>query len=151
MKQLLYILFITLLISSCGTNQKNENFVGEMEVSKDVETFAVSRQAGSGKSSVMKEQNYSSDKKIIKDANVGVEVEDYSEYRILLDSLVHVLNGYVSNDNLNKSDYAINGNLTIRIPEQNFNIFINLLEKGSQKILYKKLCFFETPSNFVTH
>lgn len=149
MKQIIFIMFISLLISSCGTNQKNKNFVGEVEVLNDAETFTVNRQAAVKKTADLNEATYNRDKKIIKDASVGVEVDDYTEYRILLDSLVNTLKGYISNDNLNKSDYAINGNLTIRIPAKNFNNFINLLERGSQKLLYKNISARDVTEEFI--
>lgn len=89
------------------------------------------------------------EKKIIKDASIGIEVEDYSVYRLKLDSLIKVLGGYVSQDNLDKNDFSINNYLAIRIPTKSFDKFISVLEKGSEKLLYKNISQRDVTEEFI--
>jgi Domain of unknown function (DUF4349) len=89
------------------------------------------------------------DKKIIKDARIGLEVDNYPIYRISLDSAINKAKGYVSSDNLDKNDYNINCQLVIRIPADYFDKFISSLEKGSEKLLYKNISARDVTEEFI--
>jgi hypothetical protein len=149
MKQILIFVAILLMISSCGTSPKDDAYMADMEIASDVQPLSVARSAGVKSEAKDKVPVDYTDKKIIKDAQVGVEVDDYYEYRSLIDSLINQLGGYISNDNLNKSDYSINGNLTIRIPAAKFEHFISLLEKGTDKLLYKNISARDVTEEFI--
>ena len=95
------------------------------------------------------EPEVSTDKKIIKDARIGVEVKDYYLYRKNIDSLINSLGAYISNDDLNKNDYSINSNLTIRIPSKGFDKLVTSLEKGTEKLLYKNISARDVTEEFI--
>jgi len=89
------------------------------------------------------------DKKIIKDARIGIQVENYTSYRIKLDSAIIKANGYISSDNLDKNDYNINCELVIRIPADYFDKFISSIEKGTEKLLYKNISARDVTEEFI--
>jgi len=149
MKNILIFLFMTFIISSCGTSPQDDAYIADMEVASDVQPLSVTRSGGVINEAKEIEPVDYIDKKIIKDAHVGVEVDDYYKYRTTLDSLINQLGGYISNDNLNKSDYSINGNLMIRIPAATFEQFITLLEKGTEKLLYKNITARDVTEEFI--
>lgn len=89
------------------------------------------------------------EKKIIKDARIGIEVSEYSIFRKNLDSLILIYSGYTSNDNLYNNDESINCDISIRIPENNFEKFITNLEKGEGRILYKNISARDVTEEFI--
>jgi hypothetical protein len=93
--------------------------------------------------------DYVQDKKIIKDARVGLKVENYDSYRLKLDSVINSLNGYISNDNQDKNDYNIKCNLSIRMQAENFEKFLQYLENGDAKLLYKNVSARDVTEEFI--
>jgi hypothetical protein len=146
------------ILYSCGggsiSNDFSEEFSIEDEVMYDAEMEVgeapmVRQSSMNDKITANNEPNISIDKKIIKDARIGVEVVDFYEYRQRIDSVVMSLNAYISNDNLDKNDYSINSNLTIRIPSQGFDHLVNNLEKGTEKLLYKNISARDVTEEFI--
>ena len=115
----------------------DEDLGYEMEVAEKLSPSASYN--GVEMDSRSQEPNLIVEKKIIKDARIGLEVENYSTYRITLDSSINKVKGYVSSDNLDKNDYNINCNLVIRVPADYFDKFISSIEKGSEKLLFKNI------------
>lgn len=152
MKTLNYLLILVLLISfSCSDSSKSE-YSGELENMKgDAEIAPVTRQAGAGvMQPVSSEQiDYVQDKKIIKDARVGLKVKNYDSYRLKLDSVINSLNGYISNDNLDKNDFNIQCNLSIRVQAGKFEKFLQYLENGDAKLLYKNVSARDVTEEFI--
>ncbi|TCO80011.1 DUF4349 domain-containing protein [Marinisporobacter balticus] len=73
----------------------------------------------------------SSERKVIKNAFVYLDIENYDEKFNEIVKIIEVVGGYIENSNTNYKDYnaeksLVNGNITIRIPEKHF---IHILEK----------------------
>lgn len=152
MKVLNYILILSILTFFSCSNHNKSDYLGELESSDvEAEVMPVTRQAGAELSQSINEpeNNYIKDKKIIKDARIGLQVNDYKNYRLKLDSIINHLNGYISNDNLDKNDYSINCNLSIRIPAENFEKFLSRLENGDVKLLYKNVSAHDVTEEFI--
>jgi len=158
MKKILLGLLTVFAIYSCGGGNMDKGYLQEFtsddaEYNTEMEAIGempITRQSAvSGSAYKKQEPNVLIDKKIIKDARVGVEVEDYFTYRQNIDSLILSLNGYISNDNLDKNDYSINSNLTIRVPSKFFDKLIYGLESGSEKLLYKNISARDVTEEFI--
>lgn len=78
-------------------------------------------------------------KKIIKDGRMGLQVKDLLVAKQQIDSLVKRLGGYYANENLKNDNNESGYDLTIRIPEANFEKFVSSTEIGSFKLLYKEI------------
>ena len=156
MKKIVLGVLAATFLFSCSGDFNKEAMEGEVAFNdmlyEDTEAEAVpmSRQSiGENNQYETKESNLITDKKIIKDARIGIEVENYSLYRSNLDSAIRRANAYISSDNLDKNDYNINCNMTIRIPSENFEKFISTLEKGSEKLLYKNISARDVTEEFI--
>jgi uncharacterized protein DUF4349 len=157
MKSIKFLIIILIAIAmGCTSSYKDEDFSDalyedtydtEFELANEIASSASF--AGAEMDSRMQEPNLIVDKKIIKDARIGLEVENYAVYRSNLDSSIQRANGYISSDNLDKNDYNINCQLVIRIPAQNFEKFISVIEKGSDKLLYKNISARDVTEEFI--
>jgi len=153
MKNFKLILFIGFFfILSCGNNAKEDYNLGEIEsMAYDAVNLPAPRQlsVGTEPKTTNSDINYIDNKKIIKDARIGVKVDNYNTYRARLDTAIYKLNGYVSNANLEKTDYNIHCNISIRIPAENFDNFLTFLEKGTVKLLYKNITARDVTEEFI--
>ena len=139
-KLLFFNIILIVFLFSCSKSYKSDSLSADMEsLDFEDEIIPATRQVGAGSQEQKEEPNYNYDKKIIKDARIGLEVKEYSNYKNDLDSVVYSINGYISSENLDKDNYSINCEITIRIPSQKFEQLIIFLEKGSEKLLYKNL------------
>jgi len=64
-------------------------------------------------------------KKIIKTANLSIEVEEYKEGRASLSVLLKKYDGYIANEEEYNRDYQRSTNLTIRISSEHFDTLLN--------------------------
>lgn len=88
-------------------------------------------------------------KKIIKDGNIGLQVNNLQKAKQNVDSLVKSVGGYYASENLQNSEQASGYQLTIRIPVVNFDRFINSVETGSDKVLSKVITARDVTEEFV--
>lgn len=70
------------------------------------------------------------EQKIIKSGDLSFETSNIDETYITVQSLVKKYKAVIQNDSQEKSNYSISRNLNIRIPNENFDAFINDLSKG---------------------
>lgn len=149
--KILLLLAIAFIIS-CSNNSTTDYSLGEMDSYQvEDEIMPVTEQAVvGGQTEITKQQvNHLKDKKIIKDANIGVKVDNYNSYRPTLDSSIYKLNGYISNENLEKNDYNIQCHVSIRLPAENFETFLSFLEEGPVKLLYKNVSARDVTEEFI--
>ncbi len=88
-------------------------------------------------------------KKIIKDGNMAIKVDDIYSAKQKVDSLVNLYKAYYAKENLNNSDYNTSYNLKIRIPSKYFEVFIARLEDGTGEVLYKNLDARDVTDQFI--
>ncbi|MBN6205550.1 DUF4349 domain-containing protein [Ralstonia pickettii] len=76
-------------------------------------------------------------RKVIYTANIDVETESYSELSDYIQSETARLDGYVVEANMYRDidNNHIGGEIIVRIPQKNFDTFIELVETGSGKVL----------------
>ncbi len=149
--KLFFILAIAFTVS-CSDNSKTDFSLGEIDsYEAESEIMAVAERSAVGAQTEITNQqvSYIKDKKIIKDANIGVKVDDYNSYRPTLDSSIYKLNGYISNENLEKNDYNIQCYISIRLPANDFETFLSFLEEGPVKLLYKNVSARDVTEEFI--
>jgi hypothetical protein len=156
MRKLVLVFSVIVLIYSCkGNPERYSDKYALSEVAYEADdVIPITRQMNETPKAPMPTSGYSErtvviEKKIIKDANIGVEVKEYQLFRIKLDSLIRSINGYISNDYLYNNDESINCDLVIRIPEKNFDKFLQQLEKGTEKTLYKNISSRDVTEEFI--
>ncbi len=87
------------------------------------------------------EENYDGDtrlinskpieRKIIRNAQMNMQVEDIKKAFPQIESIVKDLNGYISSSEMQNNNYQISNNLVIRIPNENLDTLLLLSEKQS--------------------
>lgn len=77
--------------------------------------------------------------KVIKTANVSIEVSDYLISRQRVDSIIQKHRGYITNESYQETESIRSNNITIRIPYQNFNALLTDLAKIAKKVDYQNL------------
>lgn len=78
-------------------------------------------------------------KKIIRDGRIRMDVDDVKTAKIFLDTVIAGFGGYYEGESFNATDYRATYNLTIRIPNANFDAFLFSLENGGGKIVSRDI------------
>jgi predicted nucleic acid-binding Zn-ribbon protein len=79
------------------------------------------------------------DKKIIKTANVNLEVKDYNIFYTSLREKVKNMGGYVAQEEQTQSDYKIENTMTIKVPVDQFDNAVLQLTSNVEKINERKI------------
>lgn len=77
--------------------------------------------------------------KIIRKGNLAIESKDITNTKSLLDNLISKAGGYYEQESTSAGSTYTNLNLKVRIPSNNFDEFINSIEKGQDKITNKSI------------
>lgn len=135
---LLYCLFA--ILCSCGAKQEEANETPVTEalammapaLVQDKELVVTSLPEASS-------NNFSKQKKIIKDGDLTVKTDQINTSKKGIDNLLKKLNAYYETEDLQNSDEAISYDLKIRIPSSNFEKLISTLENGEDEIERKNI------------
>lgn len=99
------------------------------------------RMAGNGPAQNMKSNEFNahadeaiSNQKIIRNAHLSIEVENYEKSRPVLDSIVKLHKGWISSENLNNYEHQIANHIVIRVPAASLDLIINDLHKVAKRI-----------------
>ena len=79
------------------------------------------------------------DKKIVKTANLNLEVKNYKSFNDLLHRTVKQSGGYIAQEEQNESGYKIENTVTIKVPVAQFDETLSQLASDSSKLLEKKI------------
>ncbi len=126
MKKHIAILITALFVwTACSNESKNtgntEQFSPEAISMSKTENY-------SPESETVPESNEQTDnisRKIIKTANLEMEVEDIKQSRLALNKLLKKFNAYVSDEKVNEWDNRLNDEITIRVEAENFDSLLN--------------------------
>ena len=79
------------------------------------------------------------DKKIIKTANLNLEVKDYNAYNTSLRDKLKQFGGYIAQEEQSQSDYKIENTITIKIPVDQFDDAVNSISSNTKALNEKKI------------
>jgi hypothetical protein len=79
------------------------------------------------------------DKKIIKTANLNLEVKDYSDYNTSLREKLKPFGGYIAQEEQSQSEYKIENIITIKIPVDQFDEAVNSISSDVKELNEKKI------------
>jgi hypothetical protein len=153
--QFFYAALIAVLISACqnGAEKESDNRQVADITLVDVQNKATPNMAasatvatdstGSPESLVMNNGqsplNPDWDKKIIKTANVSLELKDYANYNTLLHNKLNAYGAYIAGEHQEESDYQISNEVTIKVPVNKFDDLLNSLPAEGVKLLQKNV------------
>jgi len=79
------------------------------------------------------------DKKIIKNATLNLEVNDFNVYNTSLRGKIKQFGGYVAQEEQNQSDYKIETTVTIKVPVDQFDDVVNSISANVKELKEKKI------------
>jgi hypothetical protein len=88
-------------------------------------------------------------RKIIKDGNMEIRVNDLQEGKNTVDTLVMKFKAYYSNETFNNMDYAKGYTISIRVPSARFDEFIAALESGTGEVVFKNISSRDVTEEFI--
>jgi hypothetical protein len=153
MKQItMYMAFIAVLLLSCNTGSDkkmavaaNKSVAAAMELQKQ-EMPSVDSAIGTGRflapaapQNKTAETHQDWDKKIIKTAEVTLELKDYSGYNQTIHRGLKAYGAYIASEEQNLSHDRNANNMTIKVPVEQFENLMNSFSGEDIKILQKKI------------
>ena len=153
MKCFYYVVAVTVMFATaCGGESKRQAVVSEITLKSKINennksTVSNDETVHSADSTVKASADIVNaatpsidwDKKIIKTANIRLELKDYNRFNQALHSSLKVYGAYVSEENQTNNEYKLENSISIKVPVQNFENLINSFSGDSVKIIEKKI------------
>jgi hypothetical protein len=79
------------------------------------------------------------EKKIIKNADLNLEVTDYNAYNQQVHASVKQWGGYIAQETQQASEYKKENTITVKVPVDQFDNIVQSLTSGKEKVLVKKI------------
>jgi hypothetical protein len=137
------------LISCGGSASEDANFVGSDAAGfKSREALPVT-EPGQELQNTSNTKEETLEKKIIKTANVTVEVKSFTKARAQLEPLLKKFQAYISNEKQNNSDYELNTTILIRLKSENFDSLLNEICGMAYKISSKEVHTEDVTEEFI--
>jgi len=160
MKKIIIAMSAILLFISCGKNKAPENSIAQLGrdldvsstksitdkkedfISNNIDTVAKQQQNDPDNSKQGQQTpptRIDWDKKIIKNANLNLEIKDYNAYNTSLRQKIKQFGGYVAQEEQNQSDYKIENSLVIKVPVDQFDEAVNSISANAKELKEKKI------------
>lgn len=162
MKLLVTAIAAMLLFIACNKGYKEQSSkpepemkelnLSDMNYSTDTTAAPYDQEANDKKKQpVIKQQvvNPEWDKKIIKNATVSIEINDYKIYYSSLKEKIRNLGGYVAQEEQSQSDYKIQSTVVIKVPVDRFDNAVASLTTGTEKINEMKISSQDVSAEYV--
>jgi flagellar biosynthesis chaperone FliJ len=143
MKKIFGVIFVALIVlTSC---KKSENY-SEMQFVSDPSA----KEEGLNSNEKSKSScQVVSKKKIIRDGEIRIEVQDVKPAKAFADSVIRSVQGYCDEEKLINDDYRLEYTLKIRIPSEKLDEFISKIEKGEGVVSSKSLNARDVTDQFI--
>jgi hypothetical protein len=89
--------------------------------------------------------NYDWDKKIIKTANVTLELKDYKSFNSNIHNTTKRFGAYIASEQQSEQDNKIENTISIKVPVDQFDDLMNALPAEGVKVLEKRVSSEEKP------
>jgi hypothetical protein len=90
-----------------------------------------------------------SQKKIVRNADIRFQVEDYKKSTAAIDKVVKDSGGYISSSREDNNNYGLSTTMTIRVNSPKFDVLINELLKEAKFLNYKNINADDITARFV--
>lgn len=126
---MLFSFIIFLVFASCNSDDNRNNLSADLTPSqKSVENL--SKQGSS---------NISIERKVIKEGNIRFETDDVSKTQTEIKKIVSELGGHIGNENSFNYEGGIEYTITVRVPEDKFNLLVDKISSLAVKIDSKNI------------
>lgn len=150
MKKYIIVLIGLVVLSSCAKNAlngKNADITSYSVEAKDVNYQAKTEEAASAFSD--KNRIDLNNRKLIKTGYIRFASDDVKQTRNSINELLIKYSGYISQENEISSSYNLRQELTVKIPKDNFDVFLNDLAAGVKKIDEKHIDVEDVTEEFI--
>lgn len=89
------------------------------------------------------------DKKIIKTAEIKMEVDNYKKANDWLHAIIKKFGAYIATEEQSQSDYQMQNNITIKVPVAQFEDLINSFDGKGNKLIEKKISSEDVTSEYI--
>jgi len=167
MKPYITATFILLLFATACSDKSNKSSfttlkreVSELNSTKDGNgQYEEADTTGQNPGVVQQEQKHAGkdpvivnpdwDKKIIKNADIDIEVKDYNNFYSSIRDKVRSMGGYVAQEEQSQTEYKIGNTIVIKVPVDQFDNAVVQLSSGATKVNEKKVSSQDVTSEFV--
>lgn len=78
-------------------------------------------------------------RKLVKDGNIQIQVEDYKKERDSILALLKRFEGYVASENESRQSYRLSNNFTLRVPSGHFDALMDAIAKRAEQVTYRNV------------
>ena len=149
MQKIITLIILSVLISSCHQKQSDRAIHNIASVEAEMIPVPQSHNVSSEPPVPIDVDQVVNKKKIIKDGQLGLRVQELERTKLFVDTLLKNINGYYANESFVNTDWESSYNLKIRIPSSAFELFISEIETGDGEILYKEIQARDVTDQFI--
>lgn len=144
MKKSILLTSIMLMAIIIGCNSNKSSYKSEetalMDIAADYEAAPVAtRQEYKTDKEGFRNESNGIAPKIIKTANVSMEVVDYAKSKKQIDSIIIASKAYVTSEGFQQSDVQLGNNMEIKVPANGFNGLLKSLTTVAKRIDYQNI------------
>jgi len=136
MKKLLFILVVLFAISCQANSEKFANYSEQDYVKSESSPQSAPKY---DKKNIGEPSSIPIKRKIIKTAEVRMEVKNLDESSKYIQSLVEQHNGFVSNLNMANSNYELSAQISLKIPAKTFQVLLDSIKKQAIFLNYERI------------
>lgn len=89
------------------------------------------------------------DKKIIKTANLEIEIKDFKKYYQELREKIRNHGGYIAQEEQTQDDYRTQNHISIKVPADQFESAVSAITENADKLIEKKITSQDVTTEFV--
>ena len=149
MNKLNLILVLFAFLTSCNLKQKDVETYALSEIEREDIPITRSQELIPPPPPSPLNANQNSEKKIIRNGRMGIEVSDLIQSKNKIDTLIKNFGAYYAEESFANTNNETTYNLTIRIPCQIFDKFIAKISEGTGKIKFKEINSNDVTEEFI--
>ena len=136
---MLLLILTALIFHSCNSEGNSKSYAPQMENMVDMDDNIEMEESSSGNFKDKGELNNNSngnsnkpiERKIIRNAQVNMQVKDIQKAFPQIERIVKNLNGYISSSNMQNNSHRISNSIVIRVPNESLDTLLRLVENQS--------------------
>tara|TARA_R110001632_G_scaffold53818_4_gene132246 strand:- start:4856 stop:5677 length:822 start_codon:yes stop_codon:yes gene_type:complete len=148
MKKLFLLLFLLSIVISCDNDTPNDNVFSDVGYLEETIVTNLTARKITPQKLIMENEVNTIDRKFIKNGRVVFKTDSISKTKKRITQLVKENKGYISSENASKNYERINQYLTLRIPAENFDDFLQELSKGVNEFDSKEITVSDVTEQF---
>lgn len=150
MKFFLSLILVVILFSSCQDSSGERSMTSD-SLDSPAKAFGDEVEADTKKSKVEdeKESNSVAERKLIKKGSIAFESSDVNETKREINKLVSKYRGYIGNEHINKEYDRVSHSLTVRIPSEHFDAFLEGISSVTKELEDKSIHVEDVTEEFI--